>query len=292
MNPGENNKITVEATIKAPVEKVWKWWTGPEHIIHWNHASDDWHTPTVENDLRIGGKFSYRMEARDGTMGFDFWGNYTSIQQHQFIGITLGDGRKVELSFLSEGEITRITETFDPENTNPVELQQSGWQAILNNFKKYAEARSTVQKLHFEILINAGTDKVFNTMLDQKHYQTWTAEFNPTSSFEGSWEEGSKILFLGADKDGNIGGMISRIKENIPGKFISIEHLGVIKNGEEITSGPEVEGWTGMLENYTFTDTNGITMLSVELDSIEAYKDYFDETWPKALNSLKTICEQ
>lgn len=292
MNPGESNKITIEATIKAPVEKVWKWWTDPEHVIHWNHASDDWHTPTAENDLRIGGKFSYRMEARDGTMGFDFWGNYIRIEHHQFIGITLGDDRKVELSFLSEGEITRITETFDPENTNPVELQQSGWQAILDNFKKYAEARNALQKLHFEILIDAGAEKVFKTMLDPKHYQTWTAEFNPTSCFEGSWEKGSKILFRGTDKDGNIGGMISRIKENIPVKFISIEHLGVIKNGKEITSGPEVTGWIGMLENYTFTETDGITLLSVELDSIEAFKGYFDETWPKALNSLKTICEQ
>lgn len=140
MTTSENKRITVEATIYLPIAKVWNCWTDPKHIIKWNNASDDWHTPTAENDLRVGGKFLSRMEAKDGSMGFDFWGTYTRIEPLKFIGYTLGDERKVEISFLAEGNKTRIIETFDPEEVNSVELQQTGWQAILNNFKKYAES--------------------------------------------------------------------------------------------------------------------------------------------------------
>lgn len=288
----DKTKITVEAIINAPVEKVWLLWTRPEHITQWNNASDDWHTPAAENDLHVGGKFSSRMEAKDGSMGFDFWGIYTKIEPLKFIGYTLGDERKVEIRFVAEENKTRIIETFDPEDVNSVELQQTGWQAILNNFKKYAETASGMEKLHFEISIHAGASKVFGTMLSEKHYPEWTAVFNPTSRFEGSWEKGSDILFLGTDKDGNTGGMISRIKDNIPGRFLSIEHLGMIQNGKQITSGPEVEGWAGMLENYTFTESNGLTQLSVDLDSNEEFKGYFEETWPGALLVLKKLCEE
>ncbi len=117
------------------------------------------------------------------------------------------------------------------------------------------------------------------------------SRINPTSYFEGSWEKDSKILFLGTDKDGNKEGMVSRIKENIPNKLISIEHLGILKNDKEITSGTEVEGWAGALENYTFNEDNGKTFLSVDMDSNQQFKSYFEETWPKALNKLKAICE-
>lgn len=132
--------ITVKSTIHAPINKVWKCWTAPVHIVNWNHASDDWHTPHAENDLSVGGKFSYTMAAKDGSFSFDFWGNYTDIQEHENLTIKLGDDRNLQISFASDGDITHVTETFDAENQNPVELQQTGWQAILDNFKKYTEA--------------------------------------------------------------------------------------------------------------------------------------------------------
>jgi uncharacterized protein YndB with AHSA1/START domain len=132
--------ITVKSTIHAPINKVWKCWTDPVHIVNWNHASDDWHTPHAENDLRVGGKFSYTMAAKDGSFSFDFWGNYTDIQEHENLTIKLGDDRNLQISFASDGDITHVTETFDAEDQNPVELQQTGWQAILDNFKKYTEA--------------------------------------------------------------------------------------------------------------------------------------------------------
>ncbi|WP_159467049.1 SRPBCC family protein [Dyadobacter sp. 3J3] len=131
--------ITIEAVIEVPIEKVWETWTKPEHIIHWNNASDDWFTPKAENDLRPGGKFSSRMEARDGSFGFNFEGVYDEVTDHKLISYVLGDDRKVKIEFEIKGEQTLVKETFDAETENPVEMQKAGWQAILNNFKKYTE---------------------------------------------------------------------------------------------------------------------------------------------------------
>ncbi len=131
--------ITVEATVNAPLEKTWNTWTSPEHIKNWNNASDDWHTPLAENDLRVGGTFTSRMEAKDGSFGFDFSGIYDDVKTNERIAYTMGDGRKVTVLFSKEGDTTKVTETFETESQNPVEMQRDGWQAILNNFKKYAE---------------------------------------------------------------------------------------------------------------------------------------------------------
>ena len=133
------NTITVKTTVNAPIEKVWACWTEPEHIKQWNNASADWHTPRAENDLRVGGRFNSRMEAKDGSAGFDFTGVYTDVKEHERIAYTMGDGRKVTVSFESNGSETHITETFDPETENSEEMQRAGWQAILDNFKHYTE---------------------------------------------------------------------------------------------------------------------------------------------------------
>lgn len=132
--------ITVECTVKAPIEKVWKSWTEPSHIMNWNNASDDWHTPTAENDLKVGGKFNYRMEAKDGSFGFDFWGIYDKVKEHESIEYTMGDGRKAWITFSGWGNEITVTETFEAETENSLDLQKTGWQAILDNFKKYTES--------------------------------------------------------------------------------------------------------------------------------------------------------
>lgn len=131
--------ITVESRVNRPVEKVWEFWTGPEHITKWNNASDDWHTPCAENDLRVGGKFVARMEAKDGSFGFDFEGVYDEVKFNRLIEYTMADGRKVKIVFTSQGNVTSVVESFDAESTNSAEMQKEGWQAILDNFKKYAE---------------------------------------------------------------------------------------------------------------------------------------------------------
>ena len=134
--------ITVETRVKVPVEKAWKLWTSPEHIMKWNQASDDWHTTKAENDLKPGGKFLSRMEARDGSFGFDFVGTYDFVKTNELIEYTMGDGRKAKITFSKDGNETRIVTTFEAETVNSVEMQKGGWQAISNNFKKYVEANT------------------------------------------------------------------------------------------------------------------------------------------------------
>ncbi len=131
--------LMVESEIEAPVEKVWTYFTAPEHIMQWNQASDDWHTPHAENDLRTGGKFLSRMAAKDGSFSFDFEGIYDSVVPAESLAYTLGDNRKVSVNFNSTGNKTTVSETFDAETENAPEFQQQGWQLILNNFKKYVE---------------------------------------------------------------------------------------------------------------------------------------------------------
>lgn len=131
--------VTVKAFINAPVAKVWEYWTEPAHIVKWNNASEDWHTPSASNDLRVEGRFTSRMEARDGSQGFDFGGVYTAVDEHARIEYTMDDDRKVKILFDGDGQTTHVTETFDAENTFPVEMQRAGWQSILDNFKKYTE---------------------------------------------------------------------------------------------------------------------------------------------------------
>lgn len=140
MSANSKTVITIKTSVKAPADKVWKLWTDPVHIIKWNYASLDWHTPRAENDLRIGGKFLSRMEARDGSMGFDFSGMYEKVEPLKDLVYVLDDGRKVEVSFAENGGMTEVTESFEAEEINPIELQQLGWQSILDNFREYAES--------------------------------------------------------------------------------------------------------------------------------------------------------
>jgi uncharacterized protein YndB with AHSA1/START domain len=131
--------ITIYILVNSSIERVWEFWTKPEHITKWNYASEDWHTPRAENDLRIGGKFLFRMEAKDGSFGFDLEGIYEDIITNEKIDYSLLDNRKVSISFLQNENGVKITETFEAENENSLELQKLGWQAILNNFKTYVE---------------------------------------------------------------------------------------------------------------------------------------------------------
>lgn len=138
--PENKKSITIETIVNAPMEKVWERFTAPEHITKWAFATDEWHAPLAENDLRVGGQFKTRMEAKDGSMGFDFGGEYTKVEPHQAIEYCMSDGREVKVYFSkSEDGSIKVVETFDMEHTNSEELQRNGWQAILDNFKKHTE---------------------------------------------------------------------------------------------------------------------------------------------------------
>ena len=151
-----------------------------------------------------------------------------------------------------------------------------------------------MQKLQFKVSINAPVAKIYDIMLgisNKSTYEQWTALFNPTSTYEGSWEKGSKMLFVGVDEKGEKGGMVSKIVDNIPDKFVSIQHYGLVNGGKEITEGPEVEKWANGFEDYHFDETNDTTTVTVELDTIEDFLSYMNEAYPKALDKLKEICE-
>jgi len=139
MEVEQKNFITIQALIAAPVQLVWEKWNNPADIVTWNTASDDWHTTKSENDLRTGGTFNSRMEAKDGSFGFDFHGIYDKVVENELLEITLGDNRKLSVTFKSMEDQTIVTETFEAEHENSLDLQQQGWQAILDNFKKHTE---------------------------------------------------------------------------------------------------------------------------------------------------------
>ena len=140
MSTSAISPITVRVLVAATPERAWACLTDPVHVVGWNFAAPTWHCPRATADLRVGGTFSHRMEARDGSMGFDFWGTYTVVEAPTRLEYLLGDGRTVRVRLTAEAEGTRVEETFDPEAVNPRELQEGGWQAILDNLKRYAEA--------------------------------------------------------------------------------------------------------------------------------------------------------
>lgn len=152
-----------------------------------------------------------------------------------------------------------------------------------------------MKKLKFAVSIDAPAKKVYDVMLginNKSTYEQWTALFNPTSSYEGSWNKGSKMLFIGTDEKGEKGGMVSEIADNIPNRFISIRHYGLVQGNAEITDGPEVEKWANGFENYTFEENNKVTKVTVDLDTTEDFVDYMNEAYPKALDKLKELCEK
>lgn len=153
-----------------------------------------------------------------------------------------------------------------------------------------------MKKIQFTINIHAPAHRVYDVMLgiigSKTTYEQWTALFNPTSTYEGSWNKGSKMLFIGTDDKGEKGGMISEIADNIPNCFVSIRHYGLVKANLEITEGPEVEKWANGFEKYTFEENNGTTLVRVDLDTAEDFLDYMNDTYPTALEKLKELCEK
>ncbi len=151
-----------------------------------------------------------------------------------------------------------------------------------------------MKKLQFKVSVNAPAARVYEIMLGAKSkstYEQWTSLFNPTSTYEGGWNKGDKILFVGTDEKGEKGGMVSKIAENIPNRFVSIQHYGLLNAGKEITEGPEVEKWANGFENYSFEENSGVTTVTVDLDTTEDFVEYMSRTFPKALDKLKEICE-
>lgn len=154
-----------------------------------------------------------------------------------------------------------------------------------------SEAPPQKEKLQFKILVDASPEVVYQTLINNEHFKTWTSVFQPTSHCKGSWEQGSTMYFLSLDDKGNTMGLISKVKENRPNEFLSLEHYGMIYEGQEILDGEDIEAIKGSVESYTFTPQNGKTEILVETEIFTDLRDYFLDTWPSALEALKKICE-
>lgn len=287
MTSTEERSITVETTVNAPVEKLWQFWNDPLHITRWNFASPEWHCPSAKNDLRPGGTFSSRMEARDGSMGFDFGATYTKVKENEHIAYELGDGRQVDIYFKADGDKTHITETFDAENQNDAELQRAGWQAILDNFKAHAEYAVVYEPAYLSIEINAPKKKVWDTMLDPETYKEWAGAAWPGSYYEGEWKQGETLRFLGSDGCGTVAKLI----EHRPFELSLAEHIAIIINGKEDTESADAKKWMGSREMYFFDEENGKTTLNTLMFLPSEWKEMMTTDWPKALNKLKEMCE-
>ncbi len=278
-------KISVETLVNAPVEKVWDAWNDPIDITKWNQASPDWHCPHAENDLRVGGKLKSRMEAKDGSFGFDFEAVYDEVVEHKKITYTMGDGRQATSSFEKLDNDTKVTTVFDAETENSVELQQNGWQAILNSFKQYVESR---KELHFSIDIHAGKQKVWETMLQPDTYKIWTNAAWPGSRYDGEWKQGARIKFMGEEDAGTL----ALIEVCNPYDYLFARHVALINSdGSLDTSSEMAKEWTGAKEAYQFSEADGITSLKVFIETNEKWANMFEEGWPVALQKLKELCE-
>lgn len=284
--------IVISVSIKAPLKTVWNCYTHPIHIIHWNNASEDWHTTFAEANMRQGGKFMSRMEAKDGSFGFDFSGTYTTVKPHTKLAYVLDDKREVEILFEETTKNVLVTVSFEAETTNPVDLQKAGWQAILTNFKAYVEHPSTRYMVHFDVKIEATPEVVFAKMMDKKTYTKWASILQQGSTFTGDWSRSSTMHFVYADEEEQEQGLVAKVRENIPNRFISLEYIGVVENSAVILEGEDVEEWKGMLENYSFKAKENATILSVDIDSTEDFVPFLKSSWPKALAKLKELCEE
>jgi uncharacterized protein YndB with AHSA1/START domain len=195
-----NNPITVQTIIDSPISKVWNYYTQPQHITGWNFASDDWQCPKAKNNLREGGTFSSRMEAKDGSVGFDFGGYYSQVVEHNLICYTMANlgeiGRKAEVKFemLSDNQ-TKVTVEFEVEEETSREMQQTGWQSILDNFKKYTESTNA-----YELTIKANLSKVWNAISTSEGFESYMKNMK----VESDWQKGSSVKFTCYNSDGTI----------------------------------------------------------------------------------------
>ncbi|MBX3163119.1 MAG: SRPBCC family protein [Bacteroidetes bacterium] len=267
---------------------------------------------------RMDSTMKKEYEGSDGTVGFTYKWNGEKMGEGKQIITNIVEGEKIEsdldFGFGDAAHAYLSVEEISPDETlvkwgitgktpypwNLMSLffdMSKDFEEGLKNLKDVLENQQsshTMKKVQYTINIKASAEKVYKTMLgidNIKTYEQWTAAFNPTSTYEGKWDKGSKIYFVGTDEDGRRGGMVSEVREIIPNKFVGIVHYGILDGDNEITEGAEVEKWAGAHENYSYEENNGITTVTIDIDVTEDFIDYYNTTCPQALEKLKNICE-
>ncbi|MFN3529715.1 MAG: SRPBCC domain-containing protein [Bacteroidia bacterium] len=284
--------IQLFVDLQLPAAQAWRSFTQPAHIINWNFAHESWHCPTAENNLQAGGHFKYHMAARDGSGSFDFEGQFEQIEHRQRIAYHLNDSRKVEFRIEPTDSGIRVWHNFEAATDHDAEQQRQGWQAILDQFALYTASLEPLVEMHFEHDYPIAPEELCNMMFSDKGYREWTKPFNANSHFEGVWETGASMRFLGVDGDGTVGGMLSKIRLFEAGKQVCIVHEGDIQKGQEVRFDQSVAQWAGAEENYYFEPMEGGTRLRVMAEVAPQFESWMQEFWPPALQKLHQMCEK
>lgn len=242
--------ITVKTTVDASPETTWALYTNPVHVRQWNNASEDWITPIAENDLRKGGKLKYRMEAKDGSTGFDFEGTFDKVEPFEALDYTIADGRHVMVRFQPSGKYTTVQVSFEAESVHSRELQEQGWQAILVNFRRFVSYTNEFKPIQFAIKIQSPKQHVWTQMTAPDTYREWAGAAWPGSYFEGKWIEGSTISFF----DKNRSGTKSILVLHRPFDVSIAEHVACYDNGAEVADSDQARSWVGSKECYYFKE--------------------------------------
>lgn len=294
------SKITINKTINASVNHVWQAYLDPEDNKRWNTAGFGWTVGETHFDPRVGGKFEAEYKSPDGKNDFMLEGTFVEIIENQKIIYEMPQNemdkakRVVEINFESVGNDstsqTNFTVTFDAEDMNTLDRQKQGWNAILENFKKFVERKSNPknQALQKSIKIKSSPHKVWKVLTNKEKYKLWTAPFTDGSYYEGEMQYLNKIYFLSPD---NIG-LVSEVKVCIPDFQLSFEHLGTVKDGVEDLDSVEFGSWKGARETYTLSFNDGITTLDIYQDMSAKENQFFDSKWDTALEIIKQIAQE
>ncbi len=276
--------IEIEVLIKNSLDKVWEYWTGQPFISQWYSASDDWWTPWVNQNFQVDQGFVYRMEARDGSMGFDFSGVFTEIVDHEKIVYVLEDGRKVLTTFEERDGRILLKQAFDAEDQNSAQMQKDGWQAILNHFKSFCEGDQI--EMSFRTVLGTNPNRVWEYLTLPRLYEEWAIAFSEQPKFVGQWVEGGTIDFI----DFQEGGTRVQLDKVKPFEKLYMTHIAMIDGQAGIVEDhPEAPTWVGTKENYDLELVGKETILTIHIMCHPKYVDYLRNSWEKAVKLMTHV---
>lgn len=265
--------LQVSTDVAADPASVWTRFTVPGHIMQWNFASEEWHCPAAENDLRPGGVYRTRMEARDGSQGFDFEGVYDEVVPESRLAYTLTNGRQVKTEFSDQNGRTRVTTTFEPEDSFPIEVQQAGWQAIIDNFRRYVESEPE-RMVREQVTIDTPADTVWSIITHPRYARELGQQFDKNAYVRSDWQLGSAVEFVYEPERIAATGTISELK---PLELIRIDF--------------DFDGFA-YYESFHFSSTEGQTILTAEAGPYTHARDEHATVWSNWLQKVRELSEQ
>jgi len=278
--------ITVSIEINERLDLVWEKFTRADHIVNWYFASPSWHAPSANVDFVDGGMFSIRMEAWDKSFGFDYKGKFQRITPMKSIQYILEDQREVLTSFTEYESAVKITQTFESEDANNLELQKQGWQATLESFKRYVETDFLIFESHIDI--HASQEVIWDSITQLEKYQIWTKAFSENAIFHGQWRQGETLDFITPNR----GGTRVLVDALIPNNSIHLVHTAVITpDNQSDSTSPSAKPWVNTIENYELINKDNIVTFVAHIECHRSFYDFMKSSWDKALVDLKSYNE-